>query len=210
MTTPPDDWLPPEWLAAYADGELSPQDRARVELWLAEYPEARDLVETQESLGPANAEFWDAVRPPEPGRAAWARTFNRLDAGAPAAPARRLARWFGTVGLLATAATLLLALPAADGPARLVQPPAGPCEAGPSPEDEPYAMAEEHEIRIISLPEAAADFLVVGRHPMGEGLLLLAPRSEVVILGMGSDAEGRFPDPPDDGDATVVWAPREP
>jgi anti-sigma factor RsiW len=210
MTTPPHDWLPPEWLAAYADGELPPRDRARVESWLSAHAEARDLAEAQESLSPTNGEFWEAVRAPAPAPAAWATTLAGIHARAPAAPVRRQARWLGTVGLMATAATLLLALPAADGPEPPDLPPVVDCDPRPSPDDEPYAMADEDDIRIVSLPEEAADLLVVGRHPMGDGLLLLAPRSEVVFLGMGNDPEGRFPDPPDDPDAAVVWAPREP
>lgn len=210
MTTPPDDWLPPEWLAAYADAELGPRDRARVERWLADNPEARDLLDAQESLGPGNVDFWSAVRPPTPSPRAWASAFDRLSAHSPAAPARRAGRWLGTIGLMATAATLLLALPAANGPAPPCLPPGPAVLPAPSPDDEPYAMAEEGDVRIVSLPEAAADLLVVGKHPMGDGPLLLAPRSEVVFLGMGSDADGRFPDPPDDPDAAVVWAPREP
>jgi hypothetical protein len=210
MTTPPDDWLPPEWLAAYADGELSPHDRARVERWLADNPEARDLLDAQESLGPTNTEFWDIVRPPAPKPAAWSAAFHAVSAHAPAAPARRVVGWLGTIGFTATAATLLLALPAGNGPAPPCRPPVPQFLPGSSPDDEPYAMAEDNDVRIVSLPEEAADLLVVGKHPMGDGLLLLAPRSEVVFLGMGNDAEGRFPEPPDDPDATVVWAPREP
>ena len=40
----PDD-LPPELLAAYADGELGPHARDRVERWLADHPEAREIVD---------------------------------------------------------------------------------------------------------------------------------------------------------------------
>src|SRR5436190_20928952 len=115
MTPRPDD-LPREWLAAYADGELCPPERARVEQWLAENPEARDLLEAQEALGPTNAEFWDAVRPPAPAPGAWAETARAFTDRTASRPARRWAGWLGTIGLMATAATLLLALPAIEPP----------------------------------------------------------------------------------------------
>ena len=65
MTTEPDD-LPAELLAAYVDGELGPRDRSRVERWLAERPEAREFVETQESLARANGDLWCGLTPPRP------------------------------------------------------------------------------------------------------------------------------------------------
>src|SRR5262249_62377002 len=60
MTTPLPDDLPPELLAAYADGELCPRERARVEEWLAEHPEGAELLEAQESVGPGNVELWQS------------------------------------------------------------------------------------------------------------------------------------------------------
>jgi hypothetical protein len=118
------------------------------------------------------------------------------------------------LGLLATAATLVLALPG----------PQHPClDPGPHPfaevspaapaDDDPVILASADEIRIISLPEAAAAFLLVGEHPMGDSAVVLAGRSEIAFFGVGSDEEGRFPAVPSDLDAAdspMLWAPREP
>ena len=78
MTNSDPDDLTPELLAAYADGELGPCDRARVEQWLADRPGARDLLEEQESLGPRNVEFWQAVSPPDPSPREWAATLRGI------------------------------------------------------------------------------------------------------------------------------------
>ena len=209
MTDRPDH-LPPDWLAAYADGELTECERARVERWLAEHPEARELVEAQEALGPGNVELWSAVRAPEPSGREWANTLAGIRAQAPARPARRWAAWLGTVGLMATAATILLTLPAGDPPTPV---PAPNPVAGPPEDDGPYAMATDADVRIISLPEAAADLLVVGTHPLGDAQVILAKADEVAVHGVGPDADGKFPDFPADPaapDAPIVWAPREP
>jgi anti-sigma factor RsiW len=207
----PDD-LPPEWLAAYADGELGPGDRARVDVWLADHPEARDLLDEQESLGPKNVEFWQAVRPPEPTRRQWAAARRAVHGRARMPAARRWLPWVGSLALAATAtaATVFFALPP-------VNPTTPPVPAVASPprdvDDEPYAMASADEVRIISLPEEAAHLLVVGEHPLGGQAVVLAKADEVEFLGIGTDLAGRFPDVPTDvapDDAPMLWAPRDP
>jgi len=205
--------LPPNWLAAYADGELSAADRARVERWLADDPAARELLENQESFAPRNTELWNLVRPPSPSARQWHETFEQI---APKAspPRRAWAGWLGTLGLLATAATLVLALPGRQHPCLNAPPDALPDQypVGPS-DDEPYAMALADEVRIISLPEAAAGLLLVGEHPIGDSLIVLAGRDEIAYFGVGADFAGRFPAIPDDADALdapMLWAPRDP
>jgi Putative zinc-finger len=210
MTGGHPDYLPPDWLAAYADGELTDAERARVERHLAEHPEARETLEGQEALAPGNAEFWAAVRAPEPSAGQWANTLAGVRAHAPARPARRWAAWLGTVGLMATAATVLLTLPAGDppGPVPTPNPVAGP----PAEDDRPYAMATDADVRIISLPEAAAELLLVGAHPLGDALVILARADEVAVHGVGPDAAGKFPEIPADPaapDPPFLWAPRE-
>ena len=205
----PDD-LPPDWLAAYADEELSPEDRARVEQWLAEDPQARELLDAQESFGPTNTEFWSTVRPQPPTPAQWSGAYERI---APqAAPHwRAWAGWLGTVGLLATAATLILAMPAPQCPCLNAPPDDVPTVPASPIDDEPFAMASADDVRIISLPEAAARLLLVGEHPLGDSIVLLAQADEIVYFGVGSDIAGRFPDVPADPnaqDAPMIWAPR--
>ena len=132
----PDD-LPPNWLAAYADGELSAEDRARVEEWLAEDPEARELLDAQEALGPTNADFWNSVRPPSPSPGQWAGAFERI-APRMTPPRRAWAGWLGTAGLLATAATLILAMPAPQCPCRNAPPDRIPIVPASPIDDEPF------------------------------------------------------------------------
>jgi hypothetical protein len=196
-------------LAAYADGELGPFDRARVEDWLADHPEARDVLEDQSSLAPGS-DVWPALGPPEPSDAEWTACLHRIEAGVRLPTIRRWLPWVGSLALTATAAAVLIAVGAFDRP--------GPPEA-PEPSavlvahvEEPFLMAEDEDVRIISLPEAAADLLVVGSHPLREPLVVLAGASEVEFFGVGSDLTGRFPEVPSDPaaeDAPVLWAPRD-
>jgi hypothetical protein len=205
----PDD-LPSNWLAAYADGELSPEARARVEQWLAEDPEARELLDAQESLGPNNTEFWNAVQPQLPSPDQWSSAFERI-APRSARARRAWAGWLGTAGLLATAATLILALPGPQNPCLDAPPDIPLVVPGSTADDEPFAMASAEEVRIISLPEAAARLLLVGEHPLGDSVVLLAQADEIVYFGVGSDLAGRFPEVPADPnaqDAPMIWAPR--
>jgi anti-sigma factor RsiW len=206
----PDD-LPPELLAAYADGELGPHARDRVERWLAEHPEAREIIETQESIGPGNAELWDMASPPEPGARRWSEVGDGIRAGTRVSPVQRGLSWAGPAALMATAAALIMALPTDDRPQPQLLP-AVPAAAS-TVQDEPYAMATDADVQIVSLPEAAAHLLVVGEHPLGNGLVVLARSDEVEFLGIGSDREGRFPEAPIEtapDDSPMIWAPRNP
>jgi len=205
------DHLPPEWLAAYADGELTPAERDRVENWLADHPEARDELETQESLGPRNCEFWKAVEPPSASPGQWSNVRNAVTSANPARPSRPWLRWFGVAGLLATAASLLVL----SFPDRAAIDPPVVRDNSPSISDavEPIAMANSDEVQIISLPESAAKFLVVGEHPLSGSSMALARFGEVEFYGIGSDLAGRFPEIPTDRnteDIPIVWAPRAP
>ena len=204
--------LPPELLAAYADGELGPRDRARVERWLAAHPESRDLLDDQESLGPRNAEFWQAVRPPEPTPGQWAAA--RRGVRARVSASRRWVSWGGPLGVAVAAATVFLALPAVNRPAPADGPALPAVVPQPAdPDDEPFAMAGPDEVRIISLPEAAAHLLVVGEHPLGDSLVVLARADEVEFFGIGTDPSGRFPDVPTEmapDDSPMIWAPKDP
>jgi len=211
----PDD-LPPEFLAAYADGELGARDRDRVEAWLVEHPEARELLDDQESLGPRNAGFWQAVAPPQPSVRQWIAVADAIRGREPASRARRWLPWFGSLALAATAtaATAFFALPPGNGPV----PPADReqsivAPAPAEPDDVPFAMAGPDDVRIVSLPEAAAHLLVVGEHPLRDSMVVLARADEVEFFGIGSDPSGRFPEVPTEvapDDAPMIWAPKDP
>lgn len=211
----PDD-LPPEFLAAYADGELGPRDRERVEQWLIGHPESHEVLDDQESLGPGNIEFWQAVRPPEPSRRQWEIVAHGIRARGSVSTSRRWLPWVGSLVLAATAtaATVFVALPPANGPS----PPTVPDRSivAPAPtesDDQPFAMAGPDEVRIVSLPEAAAHLLIVGEHPLRDSLVILARADEVEFFGIGTDPSGRFPEMPTEvapDDAPMIWAPKDP
>lgn len=211
MSDPRRDHLPPEWLAAYSDGELTSAERDRVENWLADHPEARDLLDSQESLGPRNREFWQAVEPPAPSPGQWASVRSAVTAANPVHPSRPWLRWFGAAGLLATAAGLLVLSFPDRGP---VEPPVvRDNSSSVSDTVEPIAMATSDDVQIISLPESAAKLLVVGEHPLSGSSMALARFGEVEFYGIGSDLAGRFPEVPTDRnteDIPIVWAPRAP
>lgn len=197
----PDD-LPPELLAGYADGELPPPLRARVEAWLADHPEFFDQLEAQEALGPGNVEFWRAVRPPSPARADWRSTRNEI---ASQLPRGGLRRWAGAAALLATAACLLVVFVGHPPP------PCGldvglPLLCPADADDEPYPIARADEVRYLSLPESVAPLLLTGEQPLSRPLLL-ARADEVEFHGLGSDAAGRFPEEPLNSDPPVIWTP---
>jgi len=210
MTHEPDDF-PPEFIAAYVDGELGAGDRARVERWLADHPEARELLETQEALAASNGDLWLALTPPQPCSRQWAQRYHRI--ACRLQPARRNRRWAALViaaMVVATTATVLVVVTSEPVVPTIV--PRAPTVLAAANES-PYPMAADNEVRIISLPEAAATLLVVGAHPLADSDLVLAQADEVEFFGVGSDLAGRFPERP--GDSTVekvpvLWAPRDP
>ena len=213
MNDPRSDKLPPSWLAAYADGELTARERARVENWLAANPEGHDLLEEQESLGPGGRDFWQIVDPPMPTLAQWRRVEHAITTANPIQPRRSWPRWLGTVGLLATAASLVLFLSLPNRPAPSKPAPKSVVPSSPIAREAPYAMASDDEVEIISLPESAAGYLVVGEHPLHGSSLALADFGEVEFYGVGSDLAGRFPEMPtktNTEDVPMIWAPRAP
>lgn len=209
MTTSDPDDLPPEYLAAYADGELDPRARARVELWLTDHPEARELLDDQDALGPRNADFWQAVSPPQPSRRAWDEALGRIRKRTRRSVTRRWLPWVGSLALAATAtaATLSFVLP----PAPAVDPDQSAVLVPAA--EEPIAMASADEVRIISLPESAAHLLVVGEHPLRDTLVILARADEIEFFGVNTDPDGRFPEMPVEiapEDVPMIWAPKAP
>jgi hypothetical protein len=209
MTSPDSDELPPELLAAYADGELDESMRAAVERWLAAHPEARAELEDQRELSPANAELWDRAEPPEPSAVAWA-SVRRGIAGELAAAGRdrpgrgRLRVAALAFGGLAAAGAAAAAVWLAFGP---VAPPAAvdtpapvevvktPPEVAPAPRPVRPApprtvagfavlpMADDDDVILERVPNTRAGWLPVGRHPMPE-VLLLASVEEVHLEGV--------------------------
>jgi hypothetical protein len=175
------DDLPPELLAAYADGELPPAECRRVEAWLAAHPEARADIEAQRRL----ARLFDESAPPPPADERWAealaRVRQRLDE-----PAPRRRRAAMVAALLGLAAALLLALvlkyPRGGGPA-------GPPER-PRPADEDvWPVASAADVEILSMDDRDRGALVVGEPPVNEPMELLT-ENEVKVNKL-PDGPGR-------------------
>jgi len=183
----------PELLAGYADGELSPADRAAVEAWLAAHPDDRSEVEAQRSLARQNVVFWKRVAVPQPGEAAWSDALGRVrDRLRPASPAiiyrepvgvRRNGRWMNWAAGLATAAALAFA-----SWSLLVPPGGGPRngELARTATDA-FAVAGADEVDIESLQGDSA-LVVVGRPPLG-GPVELVTVGDVVFEAIASDTD---------------------
>lgn len=210
----------PEWLAAYADGELGDAAQRRVDAWLAEHPEAFADLQDQESLGRANDEYWKLAAPPLPTEVQWDRTLSRIAAALPtaASPARLPYRYLApAAALVGLAAALVVAVvvfdrsrPGAQHPSAAA-PPDGEHRLTSDKDEEElvYRVATHDEVELIQLPEAAAKLVVVGKHPMADVDLVLALATDVQVLNYGPDDQGNLPDLPDElgQDPSILWAP---
>jgi hypothetical protein len=105
----PDGRLPR--LAGFADGELDDQARRQVAEWVEADPTAAELLHDQEQLTPANTEFWAAVAPPQPDKAAWEAVRRAVaDRLTPTAAPAQSARAWDRRAPFATAAGVALAV----------------------------------------------------------------------------------------------------
>lgn len=207
MNGPAEDDLPPELLAAYADGELPPDLAARVEEWLASDPDAAMLMADQSALSPLNEELKQELQPPMPSPQEWAdclkgvkhdlrksRQSRRLRpflAGVAVAAGLFLTIWGGLRNDLTQLAFVL-----------------------PIDEDdvEALVLASHEDIEILSIPESAVPLLLAGRHPWEEDIIL-ARAHELEFMGVGSDEHGRFPEVASDpkaDHAPLLWTPSPP
>src|SRR5687768_6986326 len=88
----PDRAPTPAELAAWADGELGPDEAGRIEAYLTDHPDALTDGEAEGRI----VRLFRANAPADPAPEAWDRTFNRIDAALSAPPrARRPRRWPG-------------------------------------------------------------------------------------------------------------------
>jgi hypothetical protein len=177
------DALPPELLAAYADGELAPDECRRVKEWLAAHPEARAEVEAQRRL----ARLFEQSAPPPPADERWAETMARVRQRLDAPPAA-LVRWQRRAALAAAlfvAASLLLAL-------ALKYPRGGHDDPGPGPRpaaEEPWSVASADDVEILSMDDRDRGALVVGEPPVNEPMELVT--TDEVKLNKLPDGSGR-------------------
>jgi anti-sigma factor RsiW len=199
----------PELLAAYADGELDAADRARVEAWLEEHPEARGALEGQMRLSRRNRKLWKVISPLAPSEGNWARVFGRvqdvLDSPirpAPPRPARRRLPYIAAA--IATAAALMLAI--------YLQPPASGPQADVSADNgtdvEVLALADDADVDIVSIDDRDSAALVIGQPPLA-GTVVLAAVGDVELKGVQKADDGMMPkvQMTDAGYAPMIIAP---
>ena len=174
------DCLPPELLAAYADGELPPAEVRRVEAWLARHPEAQADVEAQRRL----ARLLDETTAPLPADEQWADVLARVESEL-ALPRARSRRLLIALAAIAAAAVVLLAL-------ALRHPPAGSRTPNDGPAEEPWPVASADDVQILSMDGRDRGTLVVGEPPVNESLELMA-EDEIVVSDVQPDRHGRRP-----------------
>jgi hypothetical protein len=179
MTLPADDpdAPRPEQLAAYADGELSPPERARVRAWLQRHPEAAAELDALERLD----DLVRTTRAPAPAERDWDTAFAKVERSMAGSPTGRPARRAGVGRRLLAGAGLGLA--AAVALAVLHPPPA----------DEPLPVASADDVEILSVDGADAGALVVGDLPV-RGPLVLAAAGDVTVERLEPDEDGMVPD----------------
>jgi hypothetical protein len=209
MNSPePHDRLPLEWLAAYVDGELPATEAERVEVWLASHPEALEILEAQRDFSPSHTDLFE-LTPPRP--ATWDHVLANIEK---AVPPRRPMPYLPAAAMGLIAASLLLVLTLPKLPVTSDQQVTMLAFLPPEREDEIglIQLASEDEIEILSMPESASSLLITGKHPLASTTLTFASSSDIQILGMGSDSEGRFPElttTSQPTEAVLLWAPRD-
>jgi hypothetical protein len=188
----------PEQLAAWADGELGPEEARRVGAWLAGHPDDAARVEMDHQV----VHLYRDNPPPDPTPSCWQLALDRIESSlaAPpraevASPRRYLALGFG---LVAAAAAVLggVVLARALWPVPPVQPElATPLvKFDPADDnDQPFEVVSASEVDILQMDARDADRVVIGRPLLGTFELVSADEIEVVQV----EAD------PDDG-----WMPR--
>lgn len=207
MNGPVEDDIPPELLAAYADGELPPDLAARVERWLENDPEAAMLASDQVNLSPGNEEFRQEVAIPMPTSRDWVSCLAGVRQEV--RKARRERKLRPILAGLAVSAGLFLTF---WGGFRNDFPPLAFVIPLDEDDDDALVLASHDDIEILSIPESAVPLLLFGRHPWSEDLIL-ARAHELEFIGVGSDDHGRFPDVPADPTAEhapLLWTPSPP
>ena len=176
------DTLPPELLAAYTDGELTPAECRRVEAWIAAHPEAQADLEGQCRL----ARLLEETVPPPPAGEQWADVLARIERDLATPPARSRT-WFRRIGaataVLAAAAVVLLAI-------ALRRPPEAPEEPHTAPTEDPWPVASADDVLILSMDDRDRGTLVVGKPPVNESLVLMG-EGNVKVDDVQPDDSGR-------------------
>jgi hypothetical protein len=231
MMTPPPNELPRELLAAYVDGELDGETRARVERWLADHPDAGRQLDAQRALSPANGGLWERAEPPQPSQLQWRARFRAIEEqlAVPSSRPRWRAGLYALAGL-ATAGVAAAVAWVAFGPgtpavpppsskprelARIVPSAPFPREAV-SPTEDPLAdmavlaVADDDDVILERVPEFPVGWLPVGRQPL-QGVMALASTEELLLAEVEPSAVwpmGVLKMTTGPGDSPMIFAPK--
>jgi hypothetical protein len=171
----------PELLAAFADGELSPADRGRVEEWLAANPRFASDLETQKRFGRRLFAHCD-----EPSAATWKQMQLRIQVAVATplpTPAARVSRRRLLAAIAAVAACVALAV--------TFYPRQQDSKGVGIPVDE-LVVATADDVEILRIQEIDVGLLVVGESPLRKGLVL-ATLDDVEGLTVLRDTDGMMP-----------------
>jgi hypothetical protein len=172
------------WLQSYIDGELAPEERARVEAWLAADPAARSQAEAQRRV----AELFDDDEIAEPPQQAWDGVLGRISRALKRHPSgsSRLGKKVWPLVWVAAAAAVFAGVWLG---ARLLLHP-----KPDRPGIEVLEVATADDVVIDEMDPFDARVLVVGRVPGGlpaelheRGPFLVASDSEIAIISMDGD-----------------------
>lgn len=218
MTRPESEsWTPsPEWLAAYADGELDGQPHlegliVRIEDYLRSHPEALAEIEAHESLRRLMA----ASAPEEPSAQVWDAMLARIEQ--PRRPRSRWAAatlWFAGIAAASAAAVLLSVYlqrgqspqPSNNAPfAQAAQIVAAAVNTGDAvnlpAQVEILQVASADEVEILHVAGADTGSLIIGRLPFSGQMLLVAPNE--IEVGGSAGSELRIAS----GSSPIMWSP---
>jgi hypothetical protein len=188
-----------ERLAAYADGELDDASRDAVECWLATHPETAHEIKGQRDLLRA----WQRLPAPAPSAAAWERVLTGIEAGLAERSHSRPRRVAGlpwiaaTLAATAAAACVLVALWPAPAPVEEPQPPI--IAEAPVPENEPFAVATNEDVAILTIDDEDVNLLIVGVPPLREPIEL-ATKGDIIVNKV---------EPSEDGVLPKMWTPSD-
>lgn len=210
-----DSFVPPspEWLAAYVDGELEANGdlagiRKKVEYWLDRNPKAQDDVLAWSRL----KKIWDTTTPREPSEKTWASLqgaicHGLIQAPQPTAPRNRSNRRRGLMVLACVAAVILLGLGVTWHLWNPAEQSALPGNTHPSINVEPFLVAVDDEVEILSITGRDTETVVVGSLPV-EGNIELATSGEVSLSWMEHPLkQSEIPLVGVEEDPPMIWAP---
>lgn len=180
------DSLFPPWadrLAAYFDGTLAPQDRQRVDAWLADHPDVADELGELQQLRQALR----AASLPEPTDEAWAAVRERIEqalvqpahqpAATAARPGNRATAWRAAAAAGILLAAALLYWQSRQG----------------SDKESVFQVASADDIEILSVDAAGARGLLVGEPPLPAPMVMMAA-GDARLRSVEIVPAGQFPE----------------